>query len=71
MTVIIKRKSTEQRIGTLEIEYVRPGVPGYRIDRTKLTEAIDNNMIEEIGRRAMNASGMGGDIGDIRWDVRR
>ena len=71
MTVIIRRRSTKQQIGTLEIEYVRPGVPGYHIDRTKLTESVDNKMIEEIGRRVMNASGMGGDIGDFRWDVRR
>jgi hypothetical protein len=69
--IIISRKSTKQRIGTLEIEYVPTGTPGYDIDRTKLTESVDNNLIEEIGRRVMNAHGLGGDIGDFRWDVRR
>jgi hypothetical protein len=53
----------------MEIDLVGSGVPGYRIDRTKLTEPLDDKMIEEIGRRAMNASNLGGDLGDFRWDV--
>ena len=71
MTVAISRKSTKRQIGTLEIDIVGSGVPGYHIDRTKLTEPVDDKVIEEIGRRVMNASSMGGDIGDFRWDVRR
>jgi hypothetical protein len=71
MTIVISRKSTKQQIGTMEIDLVGSGVPGYRIDRTKLTEPVDDKIIEEIGRRVMNANNMGGDIGDLRWDIRR
>jgi hypothetical protein len=71
MTVVISKKSTKQQIGTLEIDLVGSGAPGYRIDRTKLTESVDDKVIEEIGRRVINASNMGGDLGDFRWDVRR
>jgi len=71
MTVVISRKSTKQQIGTLEIDRVGACVAGYSIDRTKLTEPIDDKLIEEIGRRVMNAHNLGGDIGGFRWDVRR
>jgi len=71
VTIVISRKSTKQQIGTLEIDLIGSGANGYRIDRTKLTEPVDDKLIEEIGRRVMNASNMGGDLGDFRWDVRR
>ncbi len=71
MTIVISRKSTKQQIGTMEIDLVGSGARGYRIDRTKLTEPVDDKLIEEIGRRVMNAYNMGGDLGDFRWDVRR
>ena len=71
MTIVISRKSTKQQIGTMEIDLVGSGAPGYNIDRTKLDESIDNKLIEEIGRRVMNAYNLGGDIGDYRCDVKR
>jgi len=70
MTIVISRKSTKQQIGTMEIDLIGSGAPGYRIDRSKLTEPVDDKLIEEIGRRVMNAHNMGGDLGDFRWDVR-
>ena len=71
MIIVISRKSTKQPIGTLEINLVGSGALGYNIDRTKLTETVDDRVIEEIGRRVMNAGNMGGDIGEYRWDVKR
>jgi len=71
MTVLMSRKSTKQQIGTLEIDLIGSGRPGYQINRTKLTEPVDDKVTEEIGRRVMNANNLGGDIGDLRWNVRR
>ena len=71
MTVVISRRSTKQGIGTLEIEKVGPGAPRFKIDQTNLAESIDKGLIEEIGRSVMNAGGLGGDLCEFRWDLRR